>query len=387
MRGIKYLALISCFGVFATSGCAFKSPPEDYQSANPPVKEPVKPFASPETGSTAALLAHVPGTWQGQLPCADCPGINYKLSLLKDGTFEERSEYIGKNGNPAVEKGTWQLSPDSVVQLSGTSGNQQFKISGNTLLILDSQGRRNTSALAEKFILRRASNGNLTNTLENKRQQGIDFIAKGNGGTWNLEIDLDKNIVFESAGERLKLNALEPAEQKLADNKGYIYRAKTEAGTLTVRLTSQTCTDKASGRSFPYEVEVTANAQSYTGCGLFLHDNRLNGNWTLQELNGKALNAADYGKGLPTLDLQLATQRVSGQSGCNRFTGAAEAMGDKLVFGNLAGTRMACPGAAMQTETQYLGLLSGKALTYQLEAEKLTLKNQGKVVLVYRKAE
>ncbi|WP_191907044.1 META domain-containing protein [Adhaeribacter soli] len=384
---MKYLALLSCLVVFSTSGCAFKSPPEDYQAANPPVKEPIKPFSPPETGGTAALLATAAGTWQGQLPCADCPGINYRLSLQKDGTYEERSEYQGKTAAPFVAKGNWQIGPDSVVQLTKTSGHTQFKIAGNTLVMLDQKGQQISSGSADKYVLRRANGNGLPASLEAKRQQGIDFVAKGNGGAWNLELNLDKNIVFESAGDRLKLNAPDPTEQKMADNKGFIYRAKTEAGTLTVRLLKQTCTDKASGRTFPYGVEVTANAQSYTGCGLFLQDARLVGTWQLQQLNGKNLKASDFTKGLPTLELQPESQQVSGVSGCNRFTGYVEIKGDKVAFGNLAGTRMACPGTAMQTETEYLGLLSGKTLTYEIEQNRLTLKDQGKQLLVYKKAE
>jgi heat shock protein HslJ/uncharacterized membrane protein len=384
---MKHLALVTCLALLGTTNCAFKSPPEDYQSANPAMKDPVKPFTPPEAANTVAIEAVVAGSWQGQLPCADCEAINYKLTLRPDKTYEETSEYVGKNSSPFTAKGTWQIASDSVVHLSKNTGQNQFKLKGSQLVMLDQKGRTINSAKAEKYRLRRTSNGDLSAGLEAKRLQGIDFVAKGNGGAWNLDLDLDKVMRFESPGERMKLNSANPAEQMLPDGKGYVYRAKTEAGTMTVRLTRQTCTDKASGRTFPFEVEVTANAQSYTGCGLFLYDNRLNGAWILEQMNGKPINTTDFANVAPGLNLQTATMQASGSSGCNRFTGGGEVKGDKLTFGNMASTRMACPGAAMTFETSYLQLLSGKTYTCTVEGDQLTLQNQGQPVLVYKKAQ
>lgn len=52
---------------------------------------------------------------------------------------------------------------------------------------------------------------------------------------------------------------------------------------------------------------------------------------------------------------------VSGHSGCNRFAGKATIDGEKLSFGPLAGTRMACPEAQMDLEQKYLGALANVA--------------------------
>ncbi|RZT41362.1 META and DUF4377 domain-containing protein [Cupriavidus agavae] len=45
---------------------------------------------------------------------------------------------------------------------------------------------------------------------------------------------------------------------------------------------------------------------------------------------------------------------VSGTSGCNRFTGGYGKTDSGIRFDRLAGTRMACPGARMETETALL---------------------------------
>ena len=49
--------------------------------------------------------------------------------------------------------------------------------------------------------------------------------------------------------------------------------------------------------------------------------------------------------------------RASGRSACNRFTGAYTLSGEGLSFGQIAGTRMACPPAEMDTERRFLDLL------------------------------
>ena len=52
-----------------------------------------------------------------------------------------------------------------------------------------------------------------------------------------------------------------------------------------------------------------------------------------------------------------AGQRVSGFSGCNRFSGKFHQLDGKLTIGPLASTRMACKGDGMQREQHFLALL------------------------------
>ena len=48
---------------------------------------------------------------------------------------------------------------------------------------------------------------------------------------------------------------------------------------------------------------------------------------------------------------------VSGFGGCNRYFGDAEIDGDKIRFGALGATRMACPAAVMDQESRFLAAL------------------------------
>lgn len=58
--------------------------------------------------------------------------------------------------------------------------------------------------------------------------------------------------------------------------------------------------------------------------------------------------------------LHPADKRVSGSGGCNRFTGGYALEGDRLRFGRMAATMMACP-AGMDTERAFLGALQQAA--------------------------
>jgi heat shock protein HslJ len=61
----------------------------------------------------------------------------------------------------------------------------------------------------------------------------------------------------------------------------------------------------------------------------------------------------------PAITLIVSEGRLTGSSGCNRYSGGATA-GDaagEVTIGPLAGTRMACPEPAMSIETRYLQAL------------------------------
>lgn len=70
------------------------------------------------------------------------------------------------------------------------------------------------------------------------------------------------------------------------------------------------------------------------------------------------INGVPVGEGAaPTL--RLDGGRASGNASCNRFSGSYE-LGrteQRLRFGPLAATRMACPTPVMEQERRYLGIL------------------------------
>ncbi len=87
--------------------------------------------------------------------------------------------------------------------------------------------------------------------------------------------------------------------------------------------------------------------------------------------------------------IAFAEGRVSGRSGCNRFTGGYEAdmlapgsVAAALEFGPLAGTRMACPGRGDEVEAMVLPALEAVDGFLLDAAGRLLLLSGAEVVLV-----
>jgi putative lipoprotein len=64
--------------------------------------------------------------------------------------------------------------------------------------------------------------------------------------------------------------------------------------------------------------------------------------------------------------------RVSGSTGCNRFTGRYMVDGGALELGEIASTRMACPPPADAVERECLAAL-GRVAHWRREGDELTL--------------
>jgi heat shock protein HslJ len=71
-----------------------------------------------------------------------------------------------------------------------------------------------------------------------------------------------------------------------------------------------------------------------------------------------------------------ADGQVSGNSGCNTYSGGFESSGDKLKVGPLASTRLFCdkPAGVMEQEQQYLAALQNAA-TYEIIDDRLTIRD------------
>src|SRR5215510_1363929 len=77
--------------------------------------------------------------------------------------------------------------------------------------------------------------------------------------------------------------------------------------------------------------------------------------WKLTELGGKPIAVARPAQE-PHFILNPDTRRVSGAGGCNRFIGGYQLDGDRLTFGQTAGTMMACRDE-METEREFFTAL------------------------------
>lgn len=97
-----------------------------------------------------------PGTYKGITPCADCEGIETKISLNKDTTFVVQTRYLGKgDGKIFEEKGkfSWDKTGGIVLLQLENGKPSQYKVGENKLTQLDLQGNSISGPLAGKYVL------------------------------------------------------------------------------------------------------------------------------------------------------------------------------------------------------------------------------------------
>lgn len=92
------------------------------------------------------------GTYQGTLPCADCPGIRYVLTLKTDSSYQLKTQYLERGDSVFTESGkfTWN---ENGSQITLADRGEKFQVGENRLFHLDMEGNRITGDLAEHYIL------------------------------------------------------------------------------------------------------------------------------------------------------------------------------------------------------------------------------------------
>lgn len=90
------LSAFTCIGTMATEASRYTAPDPQHMV----LSTGAMPEAGGEGVSRAnALLSSVgelPASFTGDLPCADCAGIRYRLNLFRDRSFFLSSTYLGR---------------------------------------------------------------------------------------------------------------------------------------------------------------------------------------------------------------------------------------------------------------------------------------------------
>jgi uncharacterized lipoprotein NlpE involved in copper resistance len=96
------------------------------------------------------------GTYQGVLPCADCPGIETTITLFDNNTFILQMKYLGEDPNKVFEqmgRFKWN-SKGSAIQLHlDPKTTNHYKVGENYLQQLDIEGNIIQGGLSEHYIL------------------------------------------------------------------------------------------------------------------------------------------------------------------------------------------------------------------------------------------
>ena len=104
---------------------------------------------------TAETSLDYQGTYTGTFPASDCPGIDARLVLKKDGTFDLHMKYLERDsefedkGGYSVKGNLLTLTPEN------GEGIEYYKVEENRLRRLDADKQPITGPLAENYVLKK----------------------------------------------------------------------------------------------------------------------------------------------------------------------------------------------------------------------------------------
>lgn len=107
------------------------------------------------------------GVYKGVIPCADCEGIEVKITLKKDTTFIRVFNYLGKDESLFEDEGSfvWD-STGTIITLFAKKNRPMYKLGENVLYHLDSEGNQIEGDLASMYMIYKNRSDNL---LEDKK--------------------------------------------------------------------------------------------------------------------------------------------------------------------------------------------------------------------------
>ncbi|MEO9257507.1 MAG: copper resistance protein NlpE N-terminal domain-containing protein [Crocinitomicaceae bacterium] len=324
------------------------------------------------------------GTYSGQIPCADCPGINYELTLNKDNTYHKTMVYQERSTNPVEESGNFDVSKKSVVTIENKDKKtEKYQLNDDKLVMLDTQGKKMSGELADKYVLTKG------NPTSNTGMPILTSIFRGTGTEpfWNIEMKKNGELYFSCLKEENQNFKFDTSRTKpLKDGFGIIYQANSADATIMAILTKGTCSDGMSETEYTYKVEVhfkkTADKAEtiYNGCGFYMADYRLHDIWALESIDGKPIDKAALKMGVPTMEIDLVKNHVSGFAGCNQYGGDIKLGQSVITFSSVYSTKMACDN--LDVENQFLQAISEKTMSFILEKGFLTLKSGNSSVVL-----
>ena len=120
----KMILPVLLTGLFAVS-CSKK---EEAKTETPQAVEADSAQAQPEEAAKAEAPKKHVGEFSGKLPCADCPGIETKLTLNEDGSFLLDETYLEKKDGQHNSKGSYEVSADGAFVTLKEEGNDKPRV-------------------------------------------------------------------------------------------------------------------------------------------------------------------------------------------------------------------------------------------------------------------
>ncbi len=188
---INYLSIILLFSLFS---CAEKEVKE-VKSTTENVDEKVISLDNSQNSLDWK------GTYNGILPCADCAGIETKVTLNNDLTFNIESKYLGKSNEVLSQSGTFTWNAiGSHISLDIKENPVKFFVGENQLTQLDLNGELVVGELAGEYVLKK-SEANIIDIKWRLVELYEKPVEAGKG------LDVSPHVTFESATLKLRGNS------------------------------------------------------------------------------------------------------------------------------------------------------------------------------------
>lgn len=208
--------------------------------------------------------------------------------------------------------------------------------------------------------------------------QGQIYAAHGTEPFWGLTFE-DGKMIYSSPNEEERIEVLRP--RPITGRNGvHVYRTPR----MTVEISHEgRCNDGMSDYEYPDTVRVrfgrnrTGPALEGCGGGVLPPVTLADTSWTIIEIDGSPVGGTAY-------QMQFDGQgRLSGQAGCNHFSGPYTQRGRMLTPGAIVATRMACPAERMAHETRMLQLLRSPVEIHYLAGNTMMLREPQGGPIIY----
>jgi len=177
------------------------------------------------------------------------------------------------------------------------------------------------------------------------------YAAAGNEPGWSLGISDGQITLLTDYGQQRRSASLPPI--RVRDG---AYVLTLADPTLEIAVREDLCHDSATGMPYPDSLTLTDGAKTLTGCGGDPLSLLSGADWVVETIAGTETPDAPK----PTLAFG-DSDRVTGSSGCNRYTAAFSLTGEGVSIGQAASTMMACSPELMTRERAFLDALAAVA--------------------------
>jgi len=134
MNGKALVFILMAIAIFGLGSCASSKGPVDIHNSR--------------------ISVDWAGVYTGTIPSASGSGINVRLKLNQNDTFELNYEYLDKPENLFTWSGSFKWDNNGeVITLDNVDAPHYYKVAENKLIQLDMKGKPITGKLADNYVL------------------------------------------------------------------------------------------------------------------------------------------------------------------------------------------------------------------------------------------